>query len=92
MFDQKNAPLRVLDQPLLGDAVLSMSEPTTNVPFVAMPISTDVPVWDPRLSTLQQQVDLLTMRVYMLEQQTWLARWHRFTLWCRHLWLRIRRG
>jgi hypothetical protein len=81
MFDQAKAPLRVLDQPTLGEPVLMLSESMPSGPPTRSIIQTD-----PRVDLLQQRLDIITWRVEQLEAQTPRAYWLRFVQWLRGLW------
>ena len=97
MFQQVEAPLKVLDHPSLGDGVLTVHDPQDRTPS---PLRPSVAPRDLEVMALQAQVfDLaknvrdaeivivaLLQRVERLEAQTLRAQWGRLVLWLRSLW------
>ena len=78
MWDQIDAPLKIMNNASLGDPLFVLGE------IVVPPSVPDV--WDPRVDALLITVGALQARVVALEQQTLSAYWHRFVTWVRSLW------
>ena len=82
MWDQRDAPLQVLQNPALGDPLLAFSEPCLEASERAeWPSETDL-----RVEALEGWVAVLEARIARLEAQTPTAYWRRFVLWIRSLW------
>ena len=81
MWDQIDAPLKVLHNASLGDPLFVLSEPVPlpSVPYVQY-------VQDPRIDGMLVDLVRLQQRVESLEQQTLSAYWTRFLVWLRRIW------
>lgn len=78
MWQQREAPLQILQNPSLGDPLFVMEEPTE---LPEPPSETDQ-----RVDLLEGWIAVLEERIARLEAQTPLAYWNRFVLWLWSLW------
>ena len=93
MFETHKSPLRILDQPTLGEPVMTLigdypfgdadAQPQPPPPSLVVHL-------DPRVEALQRQLDLLAIRLYYLEQRTLPARWATLRRWVREQWILLR--
>lgn len=79
-------PLQILDNPTLGDTVLSL----TQADGECFPISIPIPPMSP--VPWQEAVHALELRVATLESRTVAARWSRLLAAIRAWWQRVFRG
>ena len=82
MWDQRDAPLQVLQNPTLGDPLFAFGEPFLQA-------SPEEGKHEDRIAALEGWIAVLEERIARLEAQTPTAYWRRFTGWIRSRWSRV---
>ena len=82
MFNGHEAPMRILDQPMLGDPLMVMEQPSD----ITTPEGKRLLQIEAELSRQAYRCATLELRVAALEAQTPRAYWRRFVDWLRSCW------